>query len=105
MCLKCPSASPPPCPPTISKNSLGGSVADRTGYCWKGGHPSGTPCHVAGEPPRPEDKLKSIVTGLYCHMRPALSDQKKQAMRAGSDGNRLRRYFDLGPSESKMKKL
>lgn len=88
MCLCSCSVSPPPCPPATSKKSLGGRVADPMGHWWRGWVAfKGYPLLGRAKPLRLEDKLKSIVAILHCHLSPALGDLKKQAMRAELRGN------------------
>lgn len=71
----------------------------------------GYPLLGRAKPLRPEDKLKSIVARLHCHLSPALGDQKKQAMRAELTQAiaTTRRLGSVprcgGPSGSKIKKL
>lgn len=71
----------------------------------------GYPLLGRAKPLRPEDKLKSIVAILHCHLSPALGDQKKQAMRTGLRGTiattcrlGIGRWCG-GPQGSKIKKL
>lgn len=115
MGLKCCSVLRPTCPPTTSKNSLGGRVADLMGRWWRGGPFKGHPLLGRARPSRPEDKLKSIVAKLHCHLSPALADQKKASEQGRSEWPELggnchnmstwKCAFGGPPRDQKIKKL
>lgn len=81
MCLRCCSASPPPCPPNYFQKQSRWACCRSDGPLMEGGPFKGYPLLGRAKPPRPKEKLKAIVTRLHCHLRPALDDQKKKSKR------------------------
>lgn len=81
------------------------------GLLWEGVRFKGYPLLGRAKPSLPEDKLKSIVARLDCHLSPAMDDQKKQTSRAELSGRRLPQHVDLqacfwwAPRDQKIKKL
>lgn len=81
----------------------------------EGGPFKGHPLLGRARPSRPEDKLKSIVAKLHCHLSPALADQKKASEEGRSEWPELggnchnmstwKCAFGGPPRDQKIKKL